>query len=158
MPRDDQHVDGNADQWDRELDEWLARHGLHPDPNALPEIRALLAEQAELERAAYADELDEDVVADHELMKLLCTQLFGFGRLEDVPLIWYAKERSMDTAYAIDIQMLCGAGLEETETYLAANGPGDALDYLRSCRAAGDFEGFTPAARMAEYERYYFGA
>jgi len=135
--------------------ECVTRFGLHPAAAALPELRALLAEQAELERAAYADELDEDVVADHQLMRVLCVQLFGFGLLEDVPLIWYAKERSMDTSSAIDIQLLCGAGFDETEAYLRANGPEDALAYLRECRDSGDFDDFTPATRMAEYERYY---
>lgn len=138
-----------------DADDWLARHGLRPDAGLLPELRARLAHEAEIERATYADEYTGDAEADHELMRLICAQLFGFGLLEDVPLIWYAKERSMDTSFAIDIQMLCGAGYDETEAYLAANGPEDALDYLRSCHSAGDFEEFTPAARMAEYERYF---
>lgn len=136
-------------------DEWLARHGLRPAADVLPEIRALLAGQAEIERATYAGELDTDEEADHQLMRLFCIQLFGFGHLEDVPLIWYAKQRSMDTSGAIDIQLLCGAGVDETEAHLNANGPEDALDYLRRCRKAGDFENFTPSRRMVEYERYY---
>lgn len=137
------------------MEECLARYGLRPDPGALPEIRALLAAQAETERATYAGDGDE--YADHELMRLLCAQLFSAGLLADVPLIWRAKRTSMDTSSAIDVQMLCGAGVDETEAYLSAHGPEEALDYLRQCRTAGDFDGFTPAARMAEYERYFLG-
>ncbi|GAB3452210.1 hypothetical protein [Actinophytocola sediminis] len=137
-------------------DECLARYGLRPDPSVLPELRALLAHETEIERAAYAGEsAADDIETDHELMRLVSAQLFGIGSLADVPLLWRAKRTSMDTSSAIDIQMLCGAGLDETEAYLSANGPEEALDYLRQCRDAGDFDDFTPAGRMVEYEWYY---
>ena len=46
----------------------------------------------------------------------------------------------------IDVQLLCGAGPEETKTYVAAVGSGSAsaaLDYLLWCEAASDFMGFS---------------
>jgi hypothetical protein len=50
-------------------------------------------------------------------MKLCCVQLFNAGFLADVILICQAKESSWDAHCSIEIQLLCGAGLQETIAY-----------------------------------------
>jgi len=95
---------------------------------------------------------------DTELMKLCCVQLFNGGFLTDALLIWHAKESSWDAHCSIDVQLLCGAGLEETAAYLTADGTPPAavaLEYLRQCEASGDFVGFSIEDQSRWYSRYY---
>lgn len=97
---------------------------------------------------------------DTELMKLCCVQLFNAGSLTDILLIWAAKESSFDAHCSIDVQLLYGAGLQETIAYLAAEGcpaASAALGYLRRCEAAGDFAGFSPENQSRWYSAYYAG-
>lgn len=132
-------------------DEWLLRHGLHLDERGLEETRTLLAEQARLEGETQGQ-------GDTALMRLCCVQLFHAGALEDALLIWRAKTASFDADCSIDIQLLCGGGLDRTRAYLAARRPeegGPVLDRLLRCERAGDFDGFSPAGRAAEYAAYY---
>ncbi len=134
-------------------DESLQRFGLHPAGADLDQIRNLLAARTASERQRQGD-------GDTELMKLCCVQLFNAGSLADVLLIWEAKEASFDASCSIDVQLLCGAGLQETIAYLAAEGSpaaSAALDYLRRCEAAGDFAGFSPENRSRWYSAYYAG-
>jgi hypothetical protein len=58
--------------------------------------------RAEAERRGQGD-------GDTALMKLSCAQLFNAGVLDDVLLIWQAKEASWNTHTSIDVQLLCGA-------------------------------------------------
>lgn len=114
-------------------------------------VRGILAAQAGLERTAQGD-------GDTELMRLCCVQLFNVGALDDVREIWLAKESSFDAHSAIDVQLLCGAGLEPTKAYLAGDSApwaADALAYLLRCEAAEDFADFDVEDRSAEYDRYY---
>ncbi|MFF3317004.1 hypothetical protein ACFYV5_16030 [Streptomyces sp. NPDC003035] len=130
---------------------WLQRHGLHPDARGLAEVRELLAEQTRLERGAQGDGYTP-------LMKLCCVQLFLAGALDDVLLIWRAKTASFDADCSIDIQLLCGAGLQRTKTYLASYGSEEAesaLRRLRFCEEAEDFVDFSPEQRSALYAAYY---
>lgn len=134
-------------------DESLRRYGLRPTGNDLDQVREMLKTRAALERQSQGD-------GDTELMKLSCVQLFNVGILDDVLLIWQAKESSWDAHCSIDVQLLCGAGLEETKAYLAAEGSEStsvALDYLLQCEAAGDFTDFSPENRSGWYSRYYLG-
>lgn len=39
-------------------------------------------------------------------------------QIEDTRLIWQAKHLNMDAFFMIDVQLLCGAGLEATQLYL----------------------------------------
>jgi hypothetical protein len=96
-------------------DESLRRYGLSPVAGDLDEVRGILAIQAARERRHQGD-------GDTELMKLCCVQLFNAGFLTDALLIWHAKESSWDAHCSIDVQLLCGAGLEETAAYLTADG------------------------------------
>jgi hypothetical protein len=132
-------------------DEWLERHGLHPDEAGLDEVRALLAEQTRLERASQGN-------SDTILMRLCCVQLFLAGELDDLLLIWRAMSASFDAHCSIDVQLLCGGGLEETRAHLAAHGSAEAesaLKRLLHCEEAGDFDDFSPSRRSAEYAAYY---
>ncbi|SDM40931.1 hypothetical protein SAMN05421874_1791 [Nonomuraea maritima] len=95
---------------------------------------------------------------DTELMKLCCVQLFNAGDLDDVLTIWDAKRSSWDADSSIDVQLLCGAGLEETKAYLTAtNSPAAlaVLDCLLLCERAGDFEGFSVESTSRWYAAYY---
>jgi hypothetical protein len=132
-------------------DESLRRYGLRPSAADLPRIRELLAARTELERRKQGD-------GDTELMKLCCVQLFHTGDLADVLPIWRAKTASWDAHCSIDVQLLCGAGLEETKAYLAAEGSEEAsaaLALLRDCEAARDFENFSVPRQSRWYAEYY---
>jgi hypothetical protein len=125
----------------------LARFGLTPVEHDLPEIRRLI----------------ESVIADtdrasNEPLKLLCTQLFSAGIPSDALLIYEAKMSSFDAGCYIDIQLVCGAGLEATEEFLRASSAPEAtelLTLLERCKRAGDFAGFTPQQQLASYRRYH---
>lgn len=130
-----------------EEDEIVAGYGLRPEGAQLDEIRELLAEVA-------AQGYDADTLA----MKVYCVQLFNHGSLEDVLPIWRAKKSGWDAQFSIDVQLLCGAGLEATKAFLAGHPAPEArraLDYLVACEEAGDFEDFSVMERTASYDRYY---
>lgn len=132
-------------------DESLRRYGLHPADTDLDEVRELLAERTRLERRAQGD-------GDTEVMRLCCVQLFNAGALDDVLLIWGAKTASMDAAFAIDIQFLCGSGLARTKAYLLSQPSPQAraaLQRLLDCEQAGDFEGFSVEGYTARQAAYY---
>lgn len=132
-------------------DEHLAAYGLRPRAADLPAVRGVLAAEA-------ARESDAQGEGDTELMKLCCVQLFNSGELADTLLIWRAKSASFDAASSIDIQLLCGSGLEETKAYLAGEGSADAQTALRrltECEAAGDFASFSAGEYASWWSRYY---
>jgi hypothetical protein len=132
-------------------DEHLAAFGLRPRTEDLPVIRSLLAAETSQESTTQGE-------GDTEVMKLCCVQLFNSGELADSLLIWRAKEASFDAACSIDIQLLCGPGLDETKTYLTGQGSADAQAALRrltECEAAGDFDDFSIAEYADGWSRYY---
>ncbi len=128
----------------------LRRYGMQPSARDLEEIRSILRAQTQL----MQDEQDTD------LMKLCCVQLFNSGQLDDVLTIWDAKESSWDAHCALDVHLLCGAGLDATKTHLANDGSeaaADALLYLTECEAAGDFTDFSVNQRVRDWAEYYLG-
>jgi hypothetical protein len=132
-------------------DELLQRYGLHPTGPDLDQVREILRGEVARERHRLGD-------GDTELMKLCCVQLFHHRSLADVLLIWQAKESGWDPHHSIDVQLLCGAGLDATKAFLADDSGGEArkaLDYLIECETAGDFDGFTVADQSAWHHRYY---
>jgi hypothetical protein len=134
-------------------DDSLRRYGLQPTGADLDQVRQLLGIQAALERRTQGD-------GDTGLMKLCCVQLFNAGDLDDVLRIWAAKRASFDAGASIDVQLLCGAGLEETKAYLAADGSDGAsaaLAHLLSCEQAGDFTDFSVQNQSRWYHEYYQG-
>jgi hypothetical protein len=127
-------------------EEALARFGLPADMSDREAIRAALV--AELTRPEM----------DHELILCLAVQLFSIGNVEDSLLIWRPKRRNMDLGWSIDVQLLCGSGIEITRSYLSTS-PDEqaprALDYLEGCIAGGDFENWTVEGWISGYQGYY---
>jgi hypothetical protein len=133
-----------------DVDESLRRYGLRPPAGDLDEIRGILRTQAQI--------IQDD--QDTELMKLCCVQLFNAGHLDDVLVMWQAKESSWDAHCALDIQLLCGAGLDATKTHLTADDSevaAQALRYLAECEAAGNFQGFSVNQQARWWAEYYLG-
>ncbi len=132
----------------------IARYGLPPAPEALPEIRAALDEETRRE----ADEQEDTLV-----LKDLCVLLFAAGQVDDALRIWRAKRASFDAFCSVDVQLLCGAGFAATMEHLRAldtDESRDALAYILECDASGDFEGHdAPDGRLASVvpaaRRYY---
>src|SRR5262245_23335133 len=132
-------------------DELLAAFGLQPRAEDLPAIREVQAAETARESAAQGE-------GDTELMKLCCVQLFNSGELTDTMLIWRGKAASFDAASSIDIQLLCGSGLDEAKAYLSEEGTADAqaaLLRLTECEAAGDFDNFSVEDYASWWRRYY---
>jgi carboxylesterase type B len=127
-------------------EETLARFGLPAD----------IADRAAIQ-AAFIAELARSEM-DHELILCLAVQLFSIGDVSDSLLIWQAKRRNMDLGWSIDVQLLCGAGVEATRSFLSASQDArasQALDHLESCIADGDFENWTAADWISGYQSYY---
>lgn len=135
-------------------DEALRLFGPPPAHGRLDEIRFTLEQEAAREAASQG-------AGDTQTMRFLCVQLFVSGTLPDCVLIWRAKSASMDADASIEIELLCGRGLEVTQKFLQDLGDDPrtvrAAERLASCEASGDFEGFDVAARVTEYIRYYRG-
>ncbi len=128
-------------------DESLRRYGLRPSADALAEIRGILRAHTQLGHEQ-----------DTELMKLCCVQLFSAGHLDDVLTIWQAKESTWDAHCALDVQLLCGAGVDATKKHLATDGSeeaADALRYLAKCESAGDFDDFSVDEQARWWAEYY---
>lgn len=133
------------------VEESLARFGLVPADEDLPEIREILAREAEAEHAGTAREED--------LARLCCVQLFSRGMAEDILRIWDAKMSGFDMGCIVDVQFLCGAGLDVTKRVLASQRDEravEALRYISECEEAGDFAEFSPEAHL-QGNREYFG-
>ena len=125
----------------------LARFGLTPVAADLPEIRRLI-------QTAIADSNRDS----NEPLKLLCIQLFSAGIPSDALLIYRAKMSSFDASCYIDIQLVCGAGLEATKAFLRASRAPEAkalLAVLQDSKYATDFEGFAPQQQLDSYRHYY---
>jgi hypothetical protein len=60
----------------------------------------------------------------------LCIQLFSAGIPRDALLIYRAKMSSFDAGCYIDIQLVCGAGLEPTKAFLRESSEADAKRLL----------------------------
>jgi hypothetical protein len=131
-------------------DESLARFGLVPSEEDLPQVREILAREAEAECAGSGREDD--------LALLCCVQLFSHGKEEDILRIWDAKESGFDMASVVDVQFLCGAGLDATKRFLASQHDeraAAALSYIADCEKAGDFDEFSPEAHLQGYREYF---
>ncbi|MFJ6405541.1 hypothetical protein ACIQK9_08430 [Streptomyces hydrogenans] len=134
-----------------DVEECWRRHGFRPVDADLDEIRALLRDLTAREQRAQGE-------GDTELMRLCCFYLFNSGDVDDVLLIWSAKQASFDAACSIDIEFLLGHGLDATKAHLSASrapAAAAALDRLRELEADGEFEGFSVEERSATYDRYY---
>ncbi|MDQ0721845.1 MULTISPECIES: hypothetical protein [Paenibacillus] len=127
-------------------EELLQLYGLEPNGIHRESIRELL--QLEIENRKSED---------NEVLKLLCIMLFCIGNVEDTGLIWQAKRKNQDTGSYIDVQLLCGAGYEETLSYLEDTDGEQAheeLQYLRQCEPY-DFIDFSKEGWVSDYKQYY---
>ncbi|MGW0117875.1 hypothetical protein [Streptomyces sp. NPDC003327] len=134
-----------------DAEECWRRYGLRPSGADLDEIRELLKEHTARERRVQGR-------GDTELMRLCCFYLFTSGELDDVLLIWSAKQASFDAACSIDIEFPLGHGLDVTKAHLSAQRAPSAtaaLDRLRELEGDGAFEAFSVKERSAAYDRYY---
>ena len=134
-------------------EECLRRFGVNPAPEQLEEIRAVLDAETQRERQGQGG-------GDTQVMRLCCFLLFRAGLLEDVPRIWRAKTSSMDADASIDLQLLCGAGLEETKRYLRELGSDEAEAASRRLltnEVSGELDGFSANEYAASQEAYYDG-
>lgn len=132
-------------------DDLLERFGLAAQEKDLPVVRRILLAEVEREGGSQGE-------GDTDLMKLCCVQLFSAGQLKDVLTIWRAKVSSMDAGASIDIQLLCGAGLDETKEYLSGVGTEEsrsALSRLLICESEGDFEDFSVSESLGSFLAYY---
>jgi hypothetical protein len=89
-------------------------------------------------------------------LRLSALLLYKIGNVEDAPLLWEAKTVNFDTFCGLDIQLLVGAGVDETLAYL--NGLGDeeslkASEYIEDCRGTGDFDHLDGYAE--EWDKYF---
>ena len=69
-----------------------------------------------------------------------------------------AKMSSFDAACYIDIQLVCGAGLDATRAFLRESSEPEAkqlLALLQEGSSVRDFDGFTPEGLLGFYRRYY---
>lgn len=129
----------------------LLSYGIPPGLSSVDEIRGVL--EVEVANEVEGRPREEDVAY------LCCGQLFANADPHDVLLIWNAKSSSFDLGCMIDIQLLCGIGLEETKQYLSDLGSeeaGAAKAYIEECEKAGDFDDWT-VEKQLEYCRMYFG-
>jgi hypothetical protein len=132
------------------VDESLKLHGFVPDDATLPAIRKMLADEAANERAGNPREED--------LALLCCVQLFSRGLMEDVLRIWEAKCSGMDLGGYLDVEFLCGAGLNETKRFLAeqpSQEAAQALAYINEWQVGGQFDDFSPQEHLEHYRRYF---
>lgn len=111
-------------------------------------------------RSAFEAELIKEAAeeGDHELIKCLSAQLFSIGNVEDSLLIWQAKSDSFDLMCGLDVQFLCGAGVEATKNFLRevdTEPSTEALKYLDECIEAGDFDDWSPQKWISYYRFYY---
>ena len=134
-----------------DVKECLRRYGLRPVGADLDEVRALLREHTAREQRTQGE-------GDTELMRLCCFQLFNSGDVDDVLLVWSAKQASFDAACSIDIEFLLGHGLDETKAHLSAHpapAAAAALERLLELEACGQFEDFSVGEHSAYYDEYY---
>jgi hypothetical protein len=127
--------------------EAIERYGLPPAISELPAIRALLIEETERCRANIGDE---------PLLRLYCLMLFSRGDLDDALPIWRAKMSNFDAGCGIDIQLVCGAGYDQTKAFLATSTLPDAkeaLDCLVNCQAG--FREWTAMGHLTYWKSYY---
>ena len=99
----------------------------------------------------FAQYLLEQEIAHHlglsggvyESIKLCAYLLFRLGHVEDSLAIWRAKAINFDTHCGVDVQLLVGAGVQETLDWLRRQGSQDAqhaVSWIEGCTATGDFK------------------
>jgi hypothetical protein len=140
-----------VEDYDMDVEDWLRNYGLDVERSRLNDVRSALAAESKKEALEQGD-------GDTHFMRLCCVQLFRAGLLEDVLNIWDAKISSMDAYASIDVQLLCGAGLENTKAFLARQSSAlarEALEKLEKSELCGDFRGFSVEDYAKRLEAFY---
>jgi len=91
-----------------------------------------------------------------DYIRLSAFLLYKIANVEDVPLLWEAKRANFDTFCGLDIQLLVGAGVDNTLGYLRDVDDEDSLaaaKYIEDCRKTGDFNHIHKYAE--EWNRYF---
>ena len=130
-------------------DDPLNRFGLPANASRLEEIRH------EFENALNKTTRNE---GDPDLLRCLSMQLFSIGMVEDSLRLWRMKTTNFDLMCGMDVQFLCGAGIDSTRRFLDATPNEDAkaaLQYLDECIAGGDFDDWTPQGWVNYYQEYF---
>jgi len=130
-----------------ESDELLSTFGIIPPTEKRQEILALLLK-----------EIDNEDSESNEYLKTLCILLFSIGNVQDAINIWKAKSKNFDAGAYIDVQLLVGAGLDETKAYLLSvddRNAKEAYDYLIKCEKSGDFIDFNNDKYLESIKRYF---
>lgn len=134
---------------DEKIAEQLEKYGLKPDSKYAEQIRKIIYQ-----------EINDEERESNELLKLGCIQLFAIGNVEDSLLIWEAKESNFDAHCYIDIELVCGAGLNETKEFLAEQDSVESKELLNNLlryEESGDFDDFSVESKINEYKYYFYG-
>ncbi len=125
----------------------LEQFGLVPKPDELPTIRRLLAEETEQTRKHNGNV---------PLLRLFCIQLFAHGKVDDIFLIWRAKRSNFDAGCGIEVELLCGAGMDATKGYLSKQESQEAVEILKYLNEhQANSEVWSPQAHLKFWQNYY---
>ncbi|MCU4743425.1 hypothetical protein [Natronoglomus mannanivorans] len=133
--------------------ELAATFGLPPNPETVPAIRQAL--RVELERTELGGSAD---TVDWPSIRFYCVALFAHGDPVDAPLVWRARDAAPAVAGGIDVELLCGGGLERTLAALRADGSvatDGALESLSRAVAESVFDDWTPVDYLTYWRQYY---
>ena len=110
--------------------------------------------------------LEQEIIYHRDLPGGVCESikfgaylLFRLGHVEDSLRIWRAKSTNFDTSCGIDVQMLVGAGVDETLAWLRQENSKDAqnaVSWIEDCVETGDFKHLESYRRFAS--EYFGGA
>ncbi|MGG3280987.1 hypothetical protein [Paenibacillus solani] len=124
----------------------LEKYGLEPELQYRGTLRCLLEK-----------EINNEDSEDNEYLKTLCIMLFSIGEVEDSLIIWEAKQKNFDTSCYIDVQLLFGAGYDNTINYLmtiASKEANQETNHLKK-RKDTDFANFSKSEIINNYKKYY---
>jgi len=128
----------------------IDQYGLPASPENREVLLTYLSTEMEKEK--------QGTLEDADIIRCILVQLFSIGDVEDSINIWEAKVASFDLMCGMDIQFICGAGIQATKKYLAehdSNISKNALEHLNKCLEAGDFENWTPEVTINTYKSYF---
>lgn len=94
-----------------------------------------------VEQEMLDHQIDEGGIGEN--IKLCAYLLYKLGQVEDSLLLWRAKNTNFDTLCGIDVQLLVGAGVEQTLAFLRTQDTEEAqaaIEYIEECVETGDFK------------------
>lgn len=97
-------------------------------------------------------------VESGDVIRLCCLLLCNNGDPKDSLLIWQVHQADQDLSGAVHVEMLCGAGIDDTKAYLRSceeNIALKALEYIGHFEAEGTFENFKPELYVEDWKSYF---